>query len=759
MQRNASFCFIASVNILQLPARATDAIFDALLLLMQQLRLHSAASQPWPYQEFQVPLSPPIASISNHRGHRRWEAAPASVWSDSSQKPPSESATCDFSRRVIFCIFHSFLSSGIMLRSLTTILLVSQVQCIFTPAILDTIYQFVSPFWTASYDLVSDETPDKEYDFIVIGAGSAGSVLTNRLTENSEWKVLLLEEGKDEIFLTDIPLLAPILHITDYVRLYKSEPKKDGYCLSMNDGRCNMAAGKAVGGTSVVNFMIYSRGSPSDYDGWVAQGNPGWSYRDVLPYFKKSENCLLDLDARFHGHGGYLDVTTAPYSSPLRECFLRAGEELGYDVTDYNSGQPIGFSTVQVHQRNGHRFSANKAFLRPIRDRPNFHLSKLSRATRIVIDRETKTAVGVEFIKNNRRWFVAARKEVVLSAGTLQSPQLLMLSGIGPQAHLKSVGIEAIEDLPVGYNLQDHVSMSALTFLVNESVTIVEPRLASNLANTFDYFVKGTGPLTVPGGAECVAFMDTTRDPKVRRKRTWKRRQEAPNITSIVLPDYLNNSKGSAPDIELVLGISALTGDISGSYRGLLGLTDEFYKEVFGAYEGFDAFSVVPILLQPKSRGRITLRSSDPLDQPSFEINYYDQEDDLRTMVRGIKQALRVVSTKAFKRYNATLLPVAFPGCKDVPFASDPYWACVARHVSTTLGHFAGTCKMAPREKSGVVDHRLRVHGINGLRVVDASVMPTIVTGHTNAPVYMIAEKAADLIKEDWRLLSRNSFF
>lgn len=329
-----------------------------------------------------------------------------------------------------------------------------------------------------------------------------------------------------------------------------------------------------------------------------------------------------------------------------------------------------------------------------------------------------------------------------------------------------------------------------------------------------------------------------------------------PNITTITVnSDYLNQhsisnetKETNVPDIELVLGISALTGDISGSYRGLLGLTNEFYKEVFTAYEGYDAFSIVPVLLQPKSRGRVTLKSPDPFDRPIFETNYYDQEDDLKTMVRGIRkvilyflcdiylgsclpcisqsrlfstylrillifisclivrlhfffvitlsipliiiiiclnfeiysiywifrftlflsenlsiswnylklifQAIEVASTKAFKRFNATLLPVAFPGCKHVPFGTDPYWTCVARQVTTTLGHFVGTCKMGPRRNSGVVDHRLRVHGINGLRVVDASIIPTIVTGHTNAVAYMIAEKAADMIKEDWKILN-----
>ncbi|KAM0730958.1 Glucose dehydrogenase [FAD, quinone] [Formica fusca] len=645
-----------------------------------------------------------------------------------------------------------------MLKSCLMILCLGYAGGILPPGIFEMIDHFFLGFPPLPKTPGQKETLDYTlpFDFLVIGAGSAGSVLANRLTENPDWNVLVLEQGNDEIFLTDIPLLAPVLHITDYARVYRSEPRPQdanghgGYCLSMNEGRCNVVSGKAVGGTSVVNFMIYSRGSPIDYDASWAFDNPGWSYEDVLPYFIKSERCkLIDKDARYHGYDGYLDVTNPPYATPLKECFLKAGKELGYDLVDYNSERLIGFSTIQTTMRNGHRVSASKAFLRPILHRTNFYLSKFSTVTKIVINPKTKTAVGVEFVKNRKRYFVSATKEIILCAGALSSPQLLMLSGIGPKNHLSSLDIPVIEDLPVGYNLQDHVSMSALTFLVNESVAIVEQRLGSSPASFLEYLIQGRGPLTIPAGAEALAFINTKAHLSKTRRKESKLKSIIQGIN--VRGNSERQYEDDYPDIELLLGASSLTGDISGSYRSLLGLTEDFREEVFGDYNGLDAFTIVPVLLRPKSRGRLTLRSTNPLDSPIVDVNYYDHEDDLNTMVQAIKIAIEVASTRAFKRYNATLLPVPFPGCRHVAFKSDPYWACVARHVSTTIAHYSGTCKMSTRRNLGVVDHRLRVHGISGLRVADASIMPTIIAGHTTAPAYMIAEKASDMIKEDWK--------
>ena len=297
------------------------------------------------------------------------------------------------------------------------LLLSPTVDCILPLGILKEIYEYYTGFPPLPAGLLDDEGKvNKEYDFVVIGAGSGGSVLANRLTEIPEWEVLLLEAGKDEIFLTDIPLLAPAMHITAYNWGYKTEPGlknsdgSGGYCLAMIEGRCNWPRGKAVGGTSVINFMIHARGQRTDYDNWAALGNPGWSYNEVLPYFIKSENSYFDEDVRginksgrVHGYGGYLDVTTSPYVSPLIDPFLEAGEELGYATKDCNDESVEGFCVAQANLRRGRRVSASKAFLRPVRFRKNLHLSKQSKVTKIVIDPTTKRVVGVEFLKD-RRW-------------------------------------------------------------------------------------------------------------------------------------------------------------------------------------------------------------------------------------------------------------------------------------------------------------------------------------------------------------------
>ncbi|CAG9575678.1 unnamed protein product [Danaus chrysippus] len=598
-------------------------------------------------------------------------------------------------------------------------------------------YNFLD-FWTnlfrpiprlAKEGFVPDYTPKEgqEYDFIIVGAGSAGCVLANRLSEISEWKVLILEAGGNENYFSDIPIFAPFLSITPMNWGYVSEPQQKA-CRNLRDHVCYMPRGKVLGGSSVLNFLIYQRGHPEDYNDWVRMGNEGWSYNEVLPYFKKSENIHIKelLNSTYHGKGGYLDIDYSSFSTPLNDAFKNAGHELGYEWNDPNGENVIGFSKPQATIRKGRRCSSSKAFLEPVRYRRNLKVSKYSTATKILIDPLTKRANGVEFIKNNKIKRIYARREVVLAGGTIGSAQLLMLSGVGPKEHLSELGIQTIVDLPVGYNLQDHVTFSGNAFIVNTTGLCVNDMLAASPASAVSYMLGG-GPLTIPGGATGLAFIQT---------------------------DYAKDMSGR-PDIEMVMGAGSLAGDLLGIIRSMLGVTDEWYREVYGSLplnERQQSFALNPVLIRPRSVGRMKLSSSNFTDQPRIQPNYFEHPDDLQAIKEGVRFAQKIIQTKAFQRYGTRLHNTPFPNCRHLTFDSDEYWECAIEQTSITLDHLAGTCKMGSQgDPSAVVSPRLLVHGIHGLRIADASIMPRIPASHTHAPVVMIAEKAADLIKEDWK--------
>ncbi|CAI6347332.1 unnamed protein product [Macrosiphum euphorbiae] len=596
-----------------------------------------------------------------------------------------------------------------------------------------TVFQAVVEYYRMIAPEPVDAVPDapyigRQYDFIVVGAGSGGSVVANRLTEVAGWTVLLIEAGGEENAMTDVPLLVSYLIGSGYDWGYRTEPQ-DGVCGAMDDRKCRWPRGKVMGGTSVLNYMMYTRGVPEDYDRWARLGNVGWSYADVLPYFKKSEDlgngrvAASPEAAHLHGRGGYVKVQEPSWKTPLGPVFLRAGRELGYETpVDYNGPRPLGFSYVLATTDHGSRCSASKAFLRPIRHRPNLTVAKRTTVTKVLIEPSTKRAYGVRLVRNRRTSLVYARKEVILCAGAFNSPQLLMLSGVGPAEHLADVGVPVVSDLRVGYNLQDHVSMAGLVFLVNQSVTIVESRYR-HPRYLVQYALNGDGPLTVPGGAEAVAFTATR---------------------------YATNGS-VVPDMELVFGPGALTGDTGGSLHRLFGMREDFYEKVYGGFRGRDAWGLVPILLRPRSRGRVMLRSANPFHAPLLFPGYLSDTHDRDVLVEGIKQAIAVSKTQAFQKYGSTLLSVPFPGCEHETFGSDAYWGCSIGQLTTNLHHQVGTCKMGPAsDPDAVVDPKLRVRGVKGLRVVDASIMPLIPGGHTNAMTFMIGEKAADMIKENW---------
>ncbi|XP_043597207.1 glucose dehydrogenase [FAD, quinone]-like [Bombus pyrosoma] len=570
---------------------------------------------------------------------------------------------------------------------------------------------------------IPSEALMSSYDFIIVGGGSAGSVLANRLSEIEDWNVLLLEAGGDGSEIYDIPVLAGNLQLTQIDWKYKTEPNKN-FCRAMEGGQCNWPRGKVIGGTSMLNYMLYIRGNKKDYDMWEQLGNTGWSYDDVLQYFKKSEDNQNPVYAQtpYHSTGGYLTVQEAPWHTPLTTAFIQAGLEMGYENRDINGERHTGFMFAQGTIRHGSRCSTAKAFLRPIRTRKNLHVAMEAHVTKILIDPSSKEAYGVEFVRDGKTLRVTAKKEVIVSAGSINSPQLLMLSGIGPKEQLLKHGIPVIQDLRVGHNLQDHVGVGGLSFLVNEEITLVESRIY-NIQDMLGYTIFGDGPLTLLGGVEGIAFINSK----------------------------FMNSSDDFPDIELLFLAGAACSDGGRNFWKIHGLTNNFYDAVFSEINNKHLWTLLPMLLRPKSKGFIALRSSNPFDYPLIYPNYFEQPEDMATLVEAAKFAFEMSKTSAFRRYGSEMNPKPFPACKNISMYTDPYWECMIREYSMTIYHPTSTCKMGPNsDPEAVVDPRLRVYGVDRLRVIDASIMPNIVSGNTNAPVIMISEKGSDMIKEEW---------
>ncbi|VVD00751.1 unnamed protein product [Leptidea sinapis] len=548
---------------------------------------------------------------------------------------------------------------------------------------------------------------DSVYDFVVVGGGSGGSVVAARLAEVPSWRVLLIEAGFDEPTGTQVPSMFLNFIGSSIDWGYHTEPEPAA-CLGEKDRKCYWPRGKVLGGTSVMNGMMYIRGARRDYDEWAAAGNEGWSYDEVLPYFMKSEdNQQADqMDAGYHGVGGPLTVAQFPYHPPLSHDLLKAGEELGYQVRDLNGERHTGFSIAQTTNRNGSRLSVARAFLRPARLRRNLHVMLNTTVTRVLINQTTRQAYAVE-LRNSfgGTEVIFANNEIILSAGAVGSPQLLQLSGVGDPGVLARAGVPLVHRLPaVGRNLHNHVT-HFLNFNIQDNNTA-----PLNWATAMEYLLFRDGLMSGTGISEVTAFINTK---------------------------YANPEEDN-PDIQMFF--SGFLADCAKT--GLVG-------EKLG--DGSRTVQMFPAVLRPKSRGSIEIASADPFAYPKIYANYLTHPDDVKTLIEGIKFGIKLSETKALQRYGIKLDKTPVKGCEKYEFGCDAYWECAVRMQTGPENHQAGSCRMGPRgDPEACVDNLLQVQGIDRLRVADASVMPRVTSGNTNAPVIMIAERAADFIKQRW---------
>ena len=533
------------------------------------------------------------------------------------------------------------------------------------------------------------------YDFIIVGAGSAGCVIANRLSEDPSNRVLLIEAGgSDRRFFVQMPIGYGVTYHQKAVNwMYMTEPSPDA-----DNKPSYWPRGKVLGGSSSINAMVYVRGNPKDFDEWSEMGNPGWSYRDVLPYFKKMESWQKGSDA-YRGGDGPLNVSeVSEQLHPLCHNFLSAAQEIGIGLNkDMNGATQEGVGNYQITTHGGQRMSSSRAYLWPIKGRKNLTIIKNALASRVLI--KDKKAYGIEYLKSGKKQQVFADCEVILSAGSINSPHLLQLSGVGPKNTLKQASVSIVHESPaVGENLQDHLGVS---YFYKSKVPTLNDQLRPLIGKIYQglrYICARTGPLSLSVN-QSGGF--------IRTRDTL----EKPNIQLYFSPvSYSLNS----PD-----------------------------KRAMMSPDPFSAMLLGVSNCSPRSRGRVQLKSSDPSEAPIIEPNYLSHKDDVRDLLEGVKVLRKIAQADSFSDVIGKEFRPG-PDCQ-----SDKQMTQHIKDTVWTVFHPSSTCRMGPDPKKDVVDSHLKVYGIESLRVADASIFPKLVCGNINAATIMVGEKASDLILQD----------
>lgn len=565
-----------------------------------------------------------------------------------------------------------------------------------------------------SWEILEDQIGEK-YDYVIVGGGSAGAIVAARLSENPNISVLLIEAGVEKSDFFSIPLLGTFFQLSPFDWQYETV-RQEHACFGLKNNISKWPAGKVLGGTTHLNSMIHVRGHYNDFVTWKDSASDNWNYNDILFYFDKAE---MFLDLTSHHSKGSIPFRETLFTTPLSKVTLKAAAELGYPIVNINKNLTSGFIKPHLNlNKNNQRWTSDQYLKLSVQNRKNIKIVTNANAEKILL-RDGFEAYGVQFVKNGKIKTVFAKEEIVISAGTVGSAKLLMLSGIGPEEILKKAKIETKIDLPVGRNLQDHITTGLDLITLNQTLLSLKKLVHPNAL--YSYFMHGTGPYTT---TMCDAL-------------------------GIIHSDLVNPVT-EPPDLELMVMVAGLSSDYGSFNRRAMGITDNLWEEYFSLLTNESVATILPVVLHPKSVGEVRVNEERPHDRPLIDPRYLSDERDVITLIKGIRIVREMVESKAMRELGAKFNTRVLPGCEGFDFDTDEYWRCYVKHVTLTTYHPVGTCKMGDLNNEGVVDHRLRVHKSNRLRIIDASVMPTLTSGNINVPVVMIAEKGADLIKEDY---------